>query len=125
MIMHTKSQRFILMVWSAAIAASLTLGGYAFGAGQEPAALEQKIVAATTRADHESMAASYEQEAKTLQAKAEEHRQMAKAYGKIGFLKEKHNLVQHCDSLVKKYQDAAKENLALAKIHREIAVNAQ
>ncbi len=123
--MDRKSKRFLLLVWSAALAATLTLGGYAFGADQQPAALEQKIVGATTRADHESMAASYEQEAKALQAKAEEHRQMARAYGKIGFLKEKHNLVQHCDSLVKKYQEAAKENLALAKIHREIAVKAQ
>jgi DNA mismatch repair ATPase MutL len=123
--MDRKSRRFILLVWSAALAASLTLGGYAFGAGQEPAALEQKIVGAQTRADHESMAASYEQEAKALQAKAEEHRQMAKAYGKTGYLKEKRNLAQHCDSLVKKYQAAAKENLALAKIHRELAVKAQ
>src|SRR6266567_7620070 len=117
---HRKSRRFILAVLSAALAASLTFGGYAFGAGEEPPALEQKIVGAKTKAHHESIAASYEQEAKVLEAKAEEHRQMAKAYGKIGFLKEKHSILQHCDSLVKKYQDAAKENLALAKIHHEI-----
>jgi DNA mismatch repair ATPase MutL len=123
--MDRKSRRFNLLFWSAALAASLTLGGYAFGAGQESPALEQKIAGAQTRADHESIAASYEQEANALQAKADEHRQMVKAYGAFGFLKEKHNLVQHCDSLVKKYQDAARENLALAKIHREIAAKVQ
>ncbi len=123
--MDTKSKRFIVLVWTAALAATLTTGGYAFGADQAQAALEQKIAGATTRADHESIAASYEQEAKALQAKADEHRQMAKAYAKTGFLKEKHNLAQHCDSLVKKYEGAANDNLALAKIHRDIAIKAQ
>jgi len=124
-IMDRKSKRFFLLVWSAALAAALTWAGYAFGADQAPTALEQKIAGATTRTDHESIAASYEEEAKVLQAKADEHRQMGKAYGKIGFLKEKHNLVQHCDSLVKKYQEAAKESLALAKAHRDIAAKVQ
>ena len=123
--MDRKSRRFVLLVWSAALAASLTLGGFAFGAGQEPAVTEQKILGAQTKADHEGIAASYDQEAKALQAKAAEHQQMSKAYAKTGYLKEKHNLAQHCDSLVKKYQDAAKENLALAKIHREIAIKAK
>ena len=85
----------------------------------------QKIETAKTRADHEALAAFYEQEAKTAQAKAEEHKEMAKSYSKIGHLVEKHNILQHCDRLVKDYEAAAKENLALAKLQRELAAKAK
>ena len=122
--MNRKSSRLMLGACAGLLALSLSLGGYALSAGQE-SSLVQKIESAKTRADHEALAAFYEQEAKTAQAKVEEHKQMAKAYGKIGHLVEKHNMLQHCDRLVKNYQDAAQENLALAKLHRELAAKAQ
>ena len=122
--MNRKSSRLMLGACAGLLALSLSLGGYALSAGQE-SSLVQKIESAKTRADHEALAAFYEQEAKTAQAKVEEHKQMAKAYGKIGHLVEKHNMLQHCDRLVKNYQDAAQGNLALAKLHRELAAKAQ
>ena len=123
--MNRKSSYLMLGACAGLLALSLSLGGYALSAGQERSSQVQKIESAKTRADHEALAAFYEQEAKTAQAKVEEHKQMAKAYGKIGHLVEKHNMLQHCDRLVKKYKDVAKENLALAKLHRELAAKAK
>ena len=122
--MDRKSSYLTLGACAGLLALGLSLGGYALSAGQESSPV-QKIESAKTRADHEALAAFYEQEAKTAQAKVEEHKQMAKAYGKIGHLVEKHNMLQHCDRLVEKYKDVAKENLALAKLHRELAAKAQ
>jgi hypothetical protein len=113
-----------LMLGAGLLALSLSLGGYALSAGQESSEA-QKIESAKTKADHEALAAFYEQEAKSLQAKAEEHKEMGKAYSKFGHLKEKQHLVTHCDRLVEKYNGAANESLALAKLHRELAAKAK
>jgi len=123
--MNRKSSCLTLGACAGLLALSLTMGGYALSADQGTSSQVQKIESAKTKADYEALAASYEQEAKTAQAKADEHKEMAKAYGKIGHLVEKHNMVQHCDRLVKNYQDAAKENLALAKLNRELAAKAK
>ena len=122
--MNRKSSCLMLGAYAGLLALGLSLGGYALSAGQESLQM-QKIETAKTRADHEALAAFYEQEAKTAQAKAEEHKEMSKSYSKIGHLVEKHNILQHCDRLIKNYQDAAKENLALAKLQRELAAKAK
>ena len=122
--MNRKSSCLALVACAGLLALSLSLGGYALSAGQEPSSLVQKIESAKTKSDYEALAVFYDQEAKTAQAKAEEHKEMAKAYAKIGHLKEKHNLVQHCDRLVEKYKGAAQENLSLAKLNRELAAKA-
>jgi DNA mismatch repair ATPase MutL len=123
--MNRKSYCLTLGACAGLLALSLSLGEYALSAGQESSAQAQKIESAKTKADHEALAASYEQEAKSLQAKAEEHKEMGKSYSKFGHLKEKHNLVTHCDRLVEKYEGAAKESLALAKLERQLAAKAQ
>ena len=83
------------------------------------------IQSATTKADHEALAAHYEQEAKALQTKAAEHQGMAQAYTKSGgYVQTKSNLLQHCQALAEKYQEAANENFALAKQHRELGAGA-
>ena len=98
--------------------------------------MDTMIQSATTKADHEALATHYEQEAKALQAKAADHRSMAQAYAKrgdylqtksnlaLGYVGTKSSLVQHCDSLASKYQEAAGENLELAKLHRQLAEGA-
>lgn len=83
--------------------------------------METMIQSATTKADHEALATHYEQEAKALQAQAADHRRMAEAYDKSGYIKTKTNLVQHCNLLVSKYQEAAGEYIELAKQHRQLA----
>ena len=67
----------------------------------------------------------YEQEAKAMQDKAVEHRNMAQAYAKSGgYAVTKGNALQHCNALASTYQQAAGENLELAKQHRQLAEQA-
>ena len=124
--MEKKSAWIAGAVCGAALAFGLTLGGAATGADQgQPVSMAKKIKSAKSRADQEALAAQYEQEAKDLQKKAEEHKEMAKAYSETGFLEVKHDLVTHCEKLAREYADAAKEDLALAKLHRRLAEKAK
>jgi len=84
--------------------------------------MSDMITMAKTPADHEKLAAHYEQEAKAARAKAEEHKKMAEAYRKEGGpLIEKLHFDQHCDSLVKSFSEMADEFEALAKAEHEAA----
>ncbi|MDE2423946.1 MAG: hypothetical protein KGN31_07020 [Betaproteobacteria bacterium] len=127
--MDKKSSRIIGALCGAALVLGLSVGGFAVGADQTTSSsslsVEQKIIDAKSKTDHEALAAQYEKDAKDLQAKAQEHKEMARAYEKIGYLTEKHDFVRHCNSLAQKYEEAAKENLALAKLHRGLAVKAK
>ena len=111
------------MFYSAILLSVLALGGFAANADQssDNPSMEQLVLGAKTRSDQEALASKYEDEAKEDQNKAKFHREMAKAYAKVGYLSEKQNFVSHCNIIAKKYEDAAKENLALAKAHRELA----
>ena len=84
--------------------------------------MPEMISAAKTSADHEKLAAHYEQEAKAARAKAEEHKMMAEAYRKAGgaFI-EKLHFDQHCEALSKSYASTADEFEALAKAEHEAA----
>jgi len=84
--------------------------------------MSDMITMAKTPADHEKLAAHYEQEAKAARAKSEEHKAMADAYRKGGgALIEKLHFDQHCDGLAKSYASMADEFDALAKAEREAA----
>ena len=88
--------------------------------GQAASPTDQAISAADTKAEHEALASAYEQEAQMLSAKAEEHRKMVKAYG-IPAYKAATFLGPHCESLANYYEQAARENLELAKQHHRLA----
>jgi hypothetical protein len=114
-------------------AAILTLGGCAAEGPVKPAGLEQKIEAARTRADHQEIAAVYEQQAGMDQEAVQRHRNLARAYerdwvwggprvGSAGSVRrENQSLAAHCENLARIYQQAADENLALAREHRQLA----
>lgn len=109
-------------IWGAALAFSLSPGGYAVGADQAaPSSMEQKILGAKSKTDHKELAAWYEKEAKTLQTAALAHKEMAKAYDSVGYLVGEHYFVRHCKALAQNFEGAAKENLALAEAHRRLA----
>jgi len=85
-------------------------------------AMPDMISSAKTSADHEKLAAHYEQEARAARAKADEHKKMADAYRKAGGpLIEKLHFDQHCDALVRSYTATADEFEALAKAEHEAA----
>ena len=122
--MNKRSSWLMGAICGAALAFGLSLGGYAVGSDEAPSSpMVQKILGAKSKADQEALAAQYEQEARELQAKAQEHREMARAYDKAGYFGPggKFDLARHCNNLAKKYEDAAKESLALAKLHRGLA----
>lgn len=95
-------------------------------AGSEQDDLVQKIQTAKTAADHEALAARYEQQAAKARAEADLHKQMEGAYG-AGASTGKGLWVpmpQHCATLVKSNENSAKEYEAMAAAHREMAKSA-
>lgn len=123
--MNKKSSWLMGAICSVVLAFGLSVSGYAASAELAPSSsMEQNILAAKSKADHEALAAQYENEAKELQAKADEHKKMLKAYAGTHWT-EKHDMGRHCKNLIQKYEDAAKENLALAKLHRSLAEKAK
>ena len=101
---------------AATLAAGLSFGAYAGDVGVTP----EQIAAAKTPAEHEAIAAAFDQEAAQLEAKAKEHERMALAYTSAGSKKGAQGAAMraHCTKLVEQYSAAAKENRELAKAHR-------
>lgn len=122
--MQKKSSSLMNAIGVAMLSFALSFSGVAISAEQAPPFMEQQITSAKSKADHEALAAQYEQEAKDAKAKADDHREMAKAYARAGF-GEKHNLQAHCKTIAERYEQVAKESLAMAKIHRELAEKAK
>jgi hypothetical protein len=103
----------------------LLLGGVAEAKDEAPpASIETKILNAKSKADHQELAEYYEKEAKSLRASVQLQQEMYDVYGKVGF-SEKNVLRRHCASLAKEYEEAARENLEMAKIHRRLAEKAK
>lgn len=88
-----------------------------------PMDMTQAVQNAKTRSEHEALAKHYEDAAKEMQAKAEQHKKMLAEYQarKGLYPKQAGDLIKHCQGLIRVYEQAAAENLAMAKSHREIA----
>ena len=86
--------------------------------------MEQLIESAKTKADHEALAAHYEAEAQALQEKANTHKRMSAAYRIMPSKGGAGGFTAHCDRLIARYEEAAKENLELATLHRQMAAEA-
>jgi hypothetical protein len=111
----------------ALLTVSLTMGLLASCAQPNPHPMDMTVAvqSAKTRADHEALAAHYEQAAKDAEAKVEEHQQILAA-----FKKDPHdypktylggNFESHCMRLIHSYEQAAEANREMAKMHRRIA----
>lgn len=123
--MKNRFNLFALSAFGALLGLSVLLGEPAFGA-EPAAAIEKKIEAATSKSDHEELAAYYEQEAKAAAAKSEDHHQQAERYKKgPGYGNARDSLVAHCNFIANKYKEAGAENLKLAKLHRDLAAKAK
>jgi hypothetical protein len=81
--------------------------------------LDQMIENAKTPADHEALAAYYDQEAAANEEKAKIHHGTHHAYER--FKIKPPDMGPHCDALAKYYQRVANEDKALAAGHRELA----
>lgn len=95
------------------------------------------IATANSSADHEALAAWFDQEAKEAEESAERHRGMGEHYDRWASRPQPDPLAkardtwgstgfwERCEKLVRLYAQAAEENRGLAKLHRQIAAGAK
>ena len=108
--------------------AMLASTGCVTQAPMTPVGIEQKIANAISRLDHEDIASQYERQAQVDATAAVRHQGYAAGYRKNRSLKTglpmHASLANHCEVLARTYQQAADENLVLAKLHRDLAAEA-
>jgi hypothetical protein len=85
--------------------------------------LDQMIASAKTPAEHEAIAAFYEQQAADAKKKAELHRNTADTYRKLKISKPV-DMAEMCDGIAAMWDKIAADNSRLAKAHREMAKQA-
>lgn len=121
--MNKTSQWIFSGTLAALLVATLSVGGCATEAPKKPSGIEQRIQNARTTADHEEIASQYEKQAEVDKATARMHLGMANTYKYYAGPKNTNPgaFAAHCNNLAKLYQQAADENLELAKLHREVA----
>lgn len=129
-IVMTKYLRWIRLSLSVAfVGAIVALSGCAAQAPAPTVGVEQKIEKASSRLDHEALASQYERQALADEDAAKRHRRYAEIYRKNTSQRsgvEVHAaLAAHCDKLARTYEEAAGENRAMVKLHRELATAAK
>ena len=89
--------------------------------------MTQAVQSAKTRSDHDALAKHYDDAAKDMRLKAEEHKKMLAQYEakKTLYGKQAQNLISHCQGLVRIYEQAAAENMNMAESHRQMAAEAK
>lgn len=92
-----------------------------------PMDMTQAVQRASTRSDHAALAKHYEDAAKEMQTKVDEHKKLLAQYQAKKALYGKHaqDLMNHCQGLIRIYEQAAAENMAMVKSHREMAAEAK
>ena len=85
--------------------------------------LDQMITSAKTPAEHEAIAAFYEQEATDAKKKAALHRNTADTYRKLKISKPV-GMAEMCDGIAAMWDKIAADNSRLARAHREMAKQA-
>jgi len=113
-----------LNCWLAGSIAALALVGAAVAAAGEVVTPAQ-IEAATTAAQHEEIARSYDEEAVVSERRAESHAKMAETYRHAHKKPPGASMANHCNRLEEAYRSAAGEYRKLAAEHREMAVAAR
>ncbi len=102
----------------------LTLGLLAACAEMNPHPMDmnQAVQNAKTKADHEALAEHYEEAAKEMQLKVEEHKKLLSQYQSKSYLygRQAEDFKAHCERLIDVYEKAAEENLEMAKMHRQM-----
>lgn len=105
---------------------SLLILGVLIGCAEmepHPMDMTQAVQNASTAADHEALAQHYEEAAKEMQAKVEEHKKLLAQYEAKGYLygRQAIDFRAHCYSLINAYEKAVEANLSMAKMHRQMA----
>lgn len=88
-----------------------------------PMDMIQAIQNAKTSADHEELAKHYEDAAKEMQLKTQEHKKRLERYKTKSHLygKQAKPLQEHCKYLIRIYEQAVEANQSMADSHRKMA----
>lgn len=88
-----------------------------------PMDMTQLVQNAKTHADHEALAKHYEDAAKEMQAKVDEHKQLLAQYNAKSYLygRQAQTVENHCEYLINTYEKAVKANMEMADLHRQMA----
>lgn len=110
-------------------AAAVSLAAFSTQGATPPLEVEQRIQSASSRVDHEELAAEYDRQAAVDAASAKRHHGYAQTYRRnvspTSGVQEHAALAKHCDNLARTYQQAADENSAVARLHRQLAAKAK
>ena len=92
-----------------------------------PMDMTQAVQTAKTTREHNALARHYEDVARDMQAKADEHKKLLAYYQARKDLvrKQAQDLISHCQGLIRIYDQAATENMEMAQSHRELAAQAK
>ena len=87
-----------------------------------PMDMSQAVQNATSKEDHEALAKHYEEAAKEMQLKVDEHKKLLSQYESKSYLygRQAEDLKAHCRRLIEVYEKAAEENLSMANLHRQL-----
>lgn len=88
-----------------------------------PMDMTQAVQNAKTPTDHTSLAKHYEDAAKEMLSKAQEHKKMLKGYesNTSHYGRQALDLQAHCRNLINAYEQAVKANTDMADSHRKMA----
>lgn len=117
-------RRTLATMGIAAFVAAIALGGCASSGPAVTESIEQRIVNASGREDHEYIAQQFERQATLDAAAATRHLRYAAAYRRNTSPRsgpEVHEpMARHCETLARTYEQTANQNLAMAKLHRSM-----
>ncbi|WP_340122283.1 hypothetical protein [Methylobacter svalbardensis] len=87
-----------------------------------PMDMTQAVLNAESKADHEALAQHYEEAAKEMQLKVDEHKKLLSQYESKSYRygRQAESLKEHCQMLIGVYKRAVEENLSMAKLHRQM-----
>ena len=88
-----------------------------------PMDMSKAVQSAASKADHEALAIHYEEAAKEMQLKVDEHKKLLDQYQSHSYLygRQAEDLKAHCQELINVYEKAVVANQKMAKMHQEMA----
>jgi hypothetical protein len=123
---HTE-RRSSLMTWLknllgvAVVLGIIAMASLPFSSAGEWEDIEQKIRQAKTPADHQAIAAFYEQEAQKARELSAKYLLRRDVYAAARAMERKDRAGEHYAFIAKKYQEIAKEDENLAALHKMMA----
>ncbi len=123
--------RFLLLVVAASGLLSACASDHPPHVSAPHSEVSSRVANARTSSDHEALVKFFREEAGIASRKADEHRKLIGVYSGPVYqagtsLSFRRGLEpsKHCQLLARLYEQAASENLAMAKVHEELAAQA-